>query len=148
MSRLTSVGIVLIGLAAITITFLCVRVSAFDCCGPLLLSEMAPRFAQGAQVTVYLDSSSGFTPDELTLITDGIQSWNNVQSNAGITFTVVVTNSPPAAGTHNTVVGKYNDVRSNSAVAALTMHRDEQTIYGTGGRANLRFHVVQPDSPR
>jgi len=131
MSRLTSVGIVFIGLAAIAVTFLCIRVSAFDCCWPLLLSEMAPRFAQGAQVTVYLDSSSGFTSDELTLITDGIQSWNNIQSNAGITFTVVVTNSPPAAGTHNTVVGKYNDVHSNSAVAALTMHRDGQTIYGT-----------------
>ena len=131
MSRLRSVGIVLISVTAITVTFFCVRVSAFDCCVPLLLSEMAPRFAQGAQVTVYLDSGSGFAPDELTLITAGIQSWNNVQSNAGITFTVQVTDSPPAPGTHNTVVGRYNDVHSNSSVAALTMHRDGETIYGT-----------------
>lgn len=131
MSRLRSLGVVLIGLSAITVTFLFVRVSAFDCCVPALLSSMAARFAQGAQVTVYLDSSSGFTSDELTLITDGIESWNNVQSNAGITFTVVVTNSPPAPGTHNTVVGRYNDVHSNSAVAALTMHQDGDTTYGT-----------------
>lgn len=131
MSRLRSVGIVLISVTAITVTFFCVRVSAFDCCVPLLLSEMAPRFAQGAQVTVYLDSGSGFAPDELTLITAGIQSWNNFQSNAGITFTVQVTDSPPAPGTHNTVVGRCNDVHSNSSVAALTMHRDGETIYGT-----------------
>jgi len=85
MSRFTSVGMVLSGLSAIAITFLFVRVSAFDCCEPPPLNSMAARFAQGAQVTVYLDSSSGFTSDELTLITDGIQSWNNVQSNAGIT---------------------------------------------------------------
>jgi hypothetical protein len=131
MSRLTSVAVSLIGLSAITITFVFVRVFAFDCCIPALLSPQAARFAQGAQVTVYLDSSSGFTGDELTLITDGIQSWNNVQSNAGVTFTVVVTASPPAPGTHNTVVGTYNDVHSNSAVAALTMHQDGDTIYGT-----------------
>jgi hypothetical protein len=79
MSRLTSVAVGLIGLSAITITFVFVQVSAFDCCIPALLSPQAARFAQGAQVTVYLDSSSGFTGDELTLITDGIQSWNNVK---------------------------------------------------------------------
>jgi len=131
MSRLISVGIVLIGLATIMITFLSVRVSAFDCCVPALLSPMAARFAQGAHVTVYLDSSSGFTSNELTLISEGIQSWNNVQSNAGITFTVLVTNSPPAPGGHNTVVGTYHDVHSASSVAVLTMHQDGETIYGT-----------------
>jgi hypothetical protein len=128
---MTSVVFVFLGVSMLTITLFFVRVAAWDCCIPALMSPMAARFAQAAQVTIYLDSTSGFTLDELTLIQEGIQSWNNVESNAGVQFNVVVTASPPAPGGHNTVVATYNDVHSNSAVAALTMHQDGETIYGT-----------------
>lgn len=40
------------------------RVQADDCCPPPLAPTVAARFQQNAQVTVFLDTTSGFTDVE------------------------------------------------------------------------------------
>jgi|GEM_PF-6427169 len=48
------------------------------CCPP---NGNAPRFAKGSTVTVYIDSSSGFTPTEIQMIREGIEDWNDEVNN-------------------------------------------------------------------
>lgn len=94
----------------------------FDCCIPPL--STTAKFIQNSQVTIYLDSDSGFTADEIRVIKEGILDWNDESNNTGIRYTIVETPNPPNPGTSNTIVASYDSNHSNTAVASLTMHQD------------------------
>jgi hypothetical protein len=60
-------------LAFIVVVFLLSRpVQADDCCPPPSLPPEAVRFLPNSQVTIYLDTSSGFTPTEVQAIKVGL----------------------------------------------------------------------------
>jgi hypothetical protein len=82
-------------------------IQAYDCCPPPPLPAAAARFQQNAQVTVYLDMSSGFTADERTAIKAGLEDWNDEPNNSGVKYTVVATTSPPAPGGNNTIIASF-----------------------------------------
>ena len=106
------------------------QVNAFDCCSPPLLSDMAARFPQDAHITVYLDTR-GLTTTEVQAITAGLQDWNGQANHSGVTYNVVETTNPPAAGTNNTIVAKFVDqFSSGTGGAALNMHSSGSTVYG------------------
>ena len=113
-----------------------------DCC-PVDQLELrgpeVPRYPQGSQVTVYIDTRTGFTDPEKQAIKNGIENWNNQPNNSGVTFTVVETDNPPAlpptSPGSNIVVASYDDNFSQTAVA------DAQTFSGTNGVWNIiTFH--------
>src|SRR5690349_13722610 len=94
----------------------------FQCCPPPALNPAAPRFLQGAHVTVYLDTTSGFTPEERVAIKTGLENWNNQSNNSGVTYTVVETDNPPAPGNNNTIIATYHDTfATGNGGSALTM---------------------------
>ena len=62
-----------------------------DCCPPPRRVPEAARFQQNAQVTVYLDRTSGFTDGELQAIKAGLEDWNDERNNSGVKYTVVET---------------------------------------------------------
>lgn len=108
-----------------------------DCCDNVPLQHpTTARFPQGAQVTVYIDSSpSGFTDVEQTLIRSGIEDWNDEPNNSGVTYQVVITSSPPPAGTNNTIVVRFsNQFSSGTGGMLLNMHSGSgpsgTSIYG------------------
>jgi hypothetical protein len=85
-------------LAFIVVVFLLSRpVQADDCCPPPSLPPEAVRFLPNSQVTIYLDTSSGFTPTEVQAIKVGLEDWNDEPNNSGVKYTVVETNNPPAS---------------------------------------------------
>ena len=116
--------------------------SYFDCCPASqipLRPAQAKRYPQGVEVTVYVDTRTGFTESERQAIKNGIENWNNQPNNAGITFNVVETENPPTLPPNspgsNIAVVSYDDNFSQVAVA------DTQTFSGTNGVWNIiRFH--------
>ena len=93
-------------------------------------------------MTVYIDSSSGFTETEQQMIKEGIEDWNGELNSTGVTYNVVITPTPPPVGGNNTVVAYYNDNHSTSAVAALTMNRSSNPNVVFGAMVfnrNMRF---------
>lgn len=104
-----------------------------------LRPPLVPRFPQGAEVTVYLDTRTGFTGPKKQAIKDGIENWNNQPNNTGVTFTVQETENPPAlpptSPGSNIIVASYDDNFSQTAVA------ETQTFSGTNGVWNIMtFH--------
>jgi hypothetical protein len=98
-----------------------------------------PRYPQGAQVTVYIDTRTGFTGPEKQAIKDGFENWNDQPNNTDISFIVVETDNPPAlpptSSGSNIIVAGYDDNFSQTAVA------DTQTFAGTNGVWNIMtFH--------
>ncbi|HXQ70950.1 MAG TPA: hypothetical protein VN844_10705 [Pyrinomonadaceae bacterium] len=125
-------------------TFILVEISSadVDCC-PVdqlqLRGPEVPRYPQGAEVTVYIDTRTGFTGAEKQAIKDGIENWNDQPNNTDITFTVVETDNPPAlppvSPGSTIIVASYDDNFSQTAVA------DAQTFSGTNGVWNIiTFH--------
>ena len=112
------------------------------CCTPPLSHSTNPRFPQGSVVTVYIDSTSGFTQNEMEMIKEGIEDWNGELNSSGVTFTVIITATPPPVGGNNTVVAYYNDQHSTGSIAALAMTRQENphSIFGSMQfNRNMRF---------
>ncbi len=101
------------------------------CCTPPPFSADAPRFARGANVAVYIDANSGFTPAEQQEITDGLKDWESQPNDAQIVFNVTVTSALPPPGTPNTLVVSYRDVYSDLAIARTTINRSSNGVYGT-----------------
>lgn len=97
---------------------------AYDCCPPPLLPPVAARFQQNAQVTVFLDKTSGFTDVEVQAIKAGLEDWNDEPNNSGIRYTVVETNNPPAPGGNNTIIASFvNSPGSSEAQLNLSDRR-------------------------
>ena len=114
----------------------------FDCCPASqipLRPPQAPRYPQGAEVTVYVDTRSGFSGPERQAIKNGIENWNNQANNTAVIFTVVETDNPPAlpptSPGSNIVVAGYDDNVSQTGVAGT------QSFSGTNGVWNIMtFH--------
>jgi hypothetical protein len=87
----------------------CKLVHADDCCPPPRLPAAAARFQQNAQVTVYLDTTTGFTDAEKQAIKAGLEDWNDEPNNSGVKYTVVETDNPPAPGGNNTIIASFVD---------------------------------------
>lgn len=103
------------------------------CCENIpLMHPTNPRFPQGASVTLYIDSSSGFTETEMQMIKEGAEDWNGELNSSHITHNVVIPSTPPYVGGNNTIVARFNDNHSNSSVAALIMSRSSNpdSVYG------------------
>jgi hypothetical protein len=118
-------------------TFPFVLAQVDDCCPNVPRQPAsAPRFQQGAEVTVYIDSSpSGLNDVEQPLIRSGIEDWNGEPNNSGVTYNIVFTTSPPPAGTNNTIVVRFsNQSSSGSGGMMLNMHSSSgpngTSIYG------------------
>ena len=102
----------------------------FDCC-PVsqipLRPQQVPRYPQGAEVTVYVDTRTGFSGPERQAIKNGIENWNNQANNTAVSFTVVETDNPPAlpptSPGSNIVVAGYDDNVSQTGVAGLKLFR-------------------------
>ena len=95
-------------LSFIVVVFLLSRpVQADDCCPPPAMPPVAVRFLPNSQVTVYVDTSSGFTTTEVQAIKAGLEDWNDEPNNSGVKYTVVPTDNPPAPGADKTVVAKF-----------------------------------------
>lgn len=56
-------------------------------CTVLHFAPEAARFPQNATVNVYLDTTSGFTDNELQWIKDGLEDWNDEPNNPGVDTT-------------------------------------------------------------
>jgi hypothetical protein len=119
-------------LVFIVVVFLLSRpVQADDCCPPPSLPPEAVRFLPNSQVTIYLDTSSGFTPTEVQAIKVGLEDWNDEPNNSGVKYTVVETNNPPAPGADKTVIAKFvNEPGSTDAQINLSRSSDNK-ISGT-----------------
>ena len=99
-------------------------VQANDCCPPPLRIPQAARFQQNAQVTVYLDTISGFTGEERQAIKAGLEDWNDESNNSGVKYNVVETANPPPPGGNNTVIARFvNSSGSNDAQMNLSDQR-------------------------
>ena len=111
-----------VSLLVLVILFLLTNklVQADDCCSPPRRQPMAARFQRNAQVTVYLDKTSGFTSEEMRSIKQGFEDWNDEPNSSGVKYTVVETDSPPTTGTNNTIVGKFLNI-AGSTDAQLNM---------------------------
>jgi hypothetical protein len=101
-----------------------------DCCTPPPRPASVPRFPQGATVTVYIDTSSGFIPTEVQAIRAGWESWNGQPNSSGIRYNVVETSTPPSAGGANTILVWYED-RYNPEVggAGLRAYQIGSAVY-------------------
>jgi hypothetical protein len=100
-----------------------------DCCDPPIRPPAVPRFPQGARVTVYINTSSGFTGTETQAIRAGFENWNGQPNSSGITYNVVETSTPPAPGGANTLIVQYEDVVSNTAVAETKVYSQGTAVY-------------------
>ena len=125
----------------------------FDCCSPPLVNPMAGRFQQNAQVTVYIPTNSGLTPEEIGGIKVAIEDWNDEDNNSGVLFNVVE-QDPPGQQINNTIIVNFIDSNNpNTGGGALTM-RDQRTIQGevtkTWGTLTLwaNHRTLQPPSNR
>ena len=120
------------------------------CCNPPLQHPSTPRFPQGAQVTVYIDSSpSGFTDVEQQLIKSGIEDWNDEPNNSGVTYFVVITTSPPPAGTNNTIVVQFSDQFSTGTGGMLLNLHSSSGPGGTSIFGEMIFfnNIRNPQRP-
>jgi hypothetical protein len=103
----------------------------FDCCPPPPRPESVPRYPQGAPVTVYINTSTGFNSLEITAITTGITNWNN-QNNSGVTFTVQETTAPPALPANDhVIIANYVDEVSSTSVAGVQTTSSGPNVYNT-----------------
>lgn len=121
-----------------------------NCCNPPLHGPTTPRFAQGALVTVYIDSSpSGFTSLEQQLIKSGIEDWNDEPNNSGVTYNVVITSSLPPAGTNNTILVQFSDQFSSGAGGVLLNLHSSSGPGGTSIYAEMIFfnNIRNPTRP-
>jgi hypothetical protein len=104
-------------------------VQADDCCPPPLRIPQAARFQQNAEVTIYLDTTSGFTDGERQAIQAGLEDWNDESNNSGVQYTVVETDNPPSPGGNNTVIAKFvNSPGSHEAQLNLTDSRNANGV--------------------
>ncbi len=104
-------------------------VQANDCCPPPLRIPQAARFQQNAQVTVYLDTISGFTGEERQAIKAGLEDWNDESNNSGVKYNVVETANPPPPGGNNTVIARFvNSSGSNDAQMNLSDQRNANGV--------------------
>lgn len=126
------IGILLLFLVFLWISLL---VYADDCCPPPLLPAVAARFQQNGQVTVYLDTTSGFTPQERQAIKEGLEDWNDEPNNSGVNYTVVETANPPAPGGNNTIIASFvNSPGSHEAQLGLSDRRNtDGTVTNVSG---------------
>jgi hypothetical protein len=120
------------------------------CCPPQLQPPSTPRFPQGAPVTVYIDSSpSGFTAAEQQLIKSGIEDWNDEPNHSGVTYNVVITSSPPPAGTNNTILVQFSDEFSSGTGGVLLNLYSSSGPSGTSIYAEMIFfnNIRDPQRP-
>ena len=118
--------------------FLNKPVQADDCCPPPLAPAVAARFQQNAQVTVYLDTTTGFTDVERKAIKAGLEDWNDEPNNSGVKYTVVETDNPPPPGGNNTVVASFiNSPGSTEAALSLSDQRTNGVVTKVSGE--LKF---------
>ena len=117
----SSFGIVILLLFTVVL-LLNKPVQADDCCPPPLAPTVAARFQQNAQVTVYLDTTTGFTDVERQAIKAGLEDWNDEPNNSGVTYTVIETDNPPAPGGNNTIIATFIN-SPGSTDAALSSFR-------------------------
>jgi hypothetical protein len=109
-------------------------VQADDCCPPPLLPAVAARFQQNARVTVYLDTTTGFTDVERAAIKAGLEDWNDEPNNSGVTYTVVETANPPAPGGNNTIIASFvNSPVSHEAQLNLSDQRNNGVVTNVSG---------------
>ena len=112
-----------------------------DCCPPPALNPAAARFQPGAQVTVFLDTTTGFTATELQAIKVGLEDWNDEPDNSGVDYNVVETDNPPAPAGNNTVIVTYTDQFSSGTGGAIMNMADQRNSNGvvTNVSATLKF---------
>lgn len=125
------IAILLLLLVAVWINKL---VHADDCCPPPLLPSAAARFQQNAQVTVYVDRTTGFTDVEMQSIKAGLEDWNDEPNNSGVRYTVLETDNPPAPGENNTIIARFvNSPGSNDAQLNLADQRTNGVVTNVSG---------------
>lgn len=91
------------------------------CCTPPIKNfPLDPRFAVGSTINVYIDSMSGFFPDEMNQIKDGIEDWNDKPHNTQIQFVVSITSELPSPGTHKTITVTFVNQTGIAATSILT----------------------------
>jgi hypothetical protein len=109
-------------------------VQADNCCPPPLRAAIAGRFQQNARVTVYLDTTTGFTDVERAAIKAGLEDWNDEPNNSGVTYTVVETANPPAPGGNNTIIASFvNSPGSHEAQLNLSDQRNNGVVTNVSG---------------
>lgn len=86
------------------------------CCFPPTLSTITPKWPKGALVTVTI--STQFTSDEKSDIIQAFQSWNNVQTCAGIIFTGFQSSDEQPPISPNMYWVDYHDFDGYGAVTA------------------------------
>lgn len=106
--------------------------SAQICCAPDILPPESYRFPQGAQVTVYIDMTSGFTSTEAANIMVGIEDWNSQVNSSEVRYSVQTTETPPILGenTPNTIVVSYVDETPTTHDASYVMFKEGNSIFG------------------
>ena len=131
-------GFSILGIAILTLFVVVLLVNksvqADDCCPPPLLPAAASRFQQNAQVTVYIDTTSGFTSVEKQAIKAGLEDWNDEPNNSGVKYTVVETDNPPAPGGNNTIIASFvNSSGSHEAQLNLSEQRSNGVVTNVSG---------------
>lgn len=107
------------------------------CCSPPQRHPMVPRYPQGKEVTVYIDTTgintpSGFSNREITAISAGLEDWNNEPNNSGVTFRFVETSSPPSIPTTaNIAIVRYQNVFNESAIAETQTQSSGEFVFNT-----------------
>ena len=103
--------------------FLELNTEAQTCCADVPTRPTAvPRYPQGTNVIVYIDTTglntpSGFSDLEKQAIKDGIQSWNGQPNSSGVTFTIQETANPPTIPAQaNIAVVQYEDRYNPAAI--------------------------------
>jgi hypothetical protein len=98
-------------------------------CSPALRPPEVPRFPPGTTVQVYIDTTTGFNPNEIAAVRAGIEDWNDENNNTDITLNVQETTNPPtlpptSPGSYIIVIS-YEDRQNPDAIAGT------QTFSGT-----------------
>jgi hypothetical protein len=131
--RFSIFGIAIL-LSFIVVPLINKSVHANDCCPPPLRAAIAARFQQNAQVTVYLDITTGFNDDEKKAIKAGLEDWNDEPNNSGVKYTVVETDNPPAPGADNTIIATFvNSPGSHEAQLNLSDRRSNGVVTNVSG---------------
>lgn len=129
-------------LLIVTILLYCLSLIAHhsrgeDCCSPPQRPAAVPRYPQGVNVTVYLDTAnantpSGFSDLEMNAIEAGIEDWNNQPNASGVTFTVVKTPNPPSIPVPSHIaILKYVNEQNPNAIADTQTQSSGPNVYNT-----------------